>query len=409
MDIKPLKKSLEIVLKAIELLEHGSHDEALLCLTRAGNIYPQMSLPHRIKGDIYNMSGLASEAYNEFHIVRALAELEALEMTLSAALILENFAPDKAYREYKNVLSRENITPGIKEQVVVRMKPYEKQAEEHAEKILGDAARWFNMHISALREHGFSLEGKAVLEIGASIIPTTCLLYIACGARTITIDKFRSPDSTSILGPEFQLLCYQFIMEKMHDGLISPELSNLYHRLEPGDIVEGHDEGIRFVTPDLEFHFGVDSADIPFPDGSFDLISSRATLEHVGDPEGNPMDTVREIARLLRPGGWSAHTIGLQDHRDIRNRPYDFLQFSQKEWKDFECEQNARANRWRSSHWLSAFRDAGLIEVHKLRNYRAPYPPLTDELIASFHPDFINLDREDLETLDFFILHRKPS
>lgn len=39
---------------------------------------------------------------------------------------------------------------------------------------------------------------------------------------------------------------------------------------------------------------------VPVPDGSADLVVSDATLEHVA----NPVEFSREIARVLRPGGW---------------------------------------------------------------------------------------------------------
>lgn len=42
-----------------------------------------------------------------------------------------------------------------------------------------------------------------------------------------------------------------------------------------------------------------DISDIPVPDGSFDVVLCTEVLEHV--PE--PIDAIREISRILRPGG----------------------------------------------------------------------------------------------------------
>lgn len=42
---------------------------------------------------------------------------------------------------------------------------------------------------------------------------------------------------------------------------------------------------------------------LPFPDDSFDFVFSTAVMEHVLDPGG----ALREIARVLKPGGWSVH------------------------------------------------------------------------------------------------------
>jgi len=47
-----------------------------------------------------------------------------------------------------------------------------------------------------------------------------------------------------------------------------------------------------------------DAARMPIRDGSFDLVVSSECIEHTPSPR----DTVRELARVLRPGGWIALT-----------------------------------------------------------------------------------------------------
>ncbi len=61
----------------------------------------------------------------------------------------------------------------------------------------------------------------------------------------------------------------------------------------------------RDYRPTVSFHFG-SLEKLPFGDGSFDLIETRAVLEHVGNMEA----AAREMARVLRPGGVAIHSFG---------------------------------------------------------------------------------------------------
>lgn len=69
------------------------------------------------------------------------------------------------------------------------------------------------------------------------------------------------------------------------------------------DINEGMLAVARRVRPELEWRHG-DAADLPFPDGSFDVVLCQAALMFFPDP----VRALREMARVLEPGG----TLGLQ-------------------------------------------------------------------------------------------------
>ena len=67
---------------------------------------------------------------------------------------------------------------------------------------------------------------------------------------------------------------------------------------------------------------------------------------------------MKQIARLLRPGGVTSHQIDLRDHRDFA-QPLAFLRYPTWAWR---VAQSWRGwtNRWRRSDWETAFRQEGL-------------------------------------------------
>jgi len=86
---------------------------------------------------------------------------------------------------------------------------------------------------------------------------------------------------------------------------------------------EGVDDRIELQTGDAR--------DIPFPDGSFDVVVTSLALHSIPDREGREK-ALREIARVLKPGGWAAildimhvaHYAQVMDEiglRDIRVSP----------------------------------------------------------------------------------------
>lgn len=88
--------------------------------------------------------------------------------------------------------------------------------------------------------------------------------------------------------------------------------------------------GERYVTADLESPWAKVHMDIhkmPFPDASFDAVLCNHVLEHVADD----IQAMREIHRVLKPGGWAIlqipffrpvpeHTFSDDSVTDVRER-----------------------------------------------------------------------------------------
>ena len=135
--------------------------------------------------------------------------------------------------------------------------------------------------------------------------------------------------------------------------------------------------------------------------GSFDIVVSKGVLEHINInvlPE-----FVNGISALLKPGGYSIHSISLRDHlygydRSVSVKQY--LRFSDKTWKLFFENDIQYINRVQRSDWLELFRSADLQLIEEVSE--------SGNIVGlRLSKDYQQMDMNDFNCIGLNILHRK--
>jgi SAM-dependent methyltransferase len=127
------------------------------------------------------------------------------------------------------------------------------------------------------------------------------------------------------VGFDERVVEYPWLQSRLPRGRVLDAGSTLNHahildRFLPGlaelHIVTLAPERFSLTEPGLSYAYA-DLRDLPYPDGYFDAVVSLSTLEHVGmetsaygvdspraeDPAGEVLRAVRELLRVLAPGG----------------------------------------------------------------------------------------------------------
>ncbi len=141
-----------------------------------------------------------------------------------------------------------------------------------------------------------------------------------------------------------------------------------------------------------------------FPDKSFNAIFSCSVLEHV--KKDALSQYIRDFYRVLKPGGYSIHTIDIGDHLsyyDAHIPPKYYLRYSDSAWKHWFENEIQYINRVQRSEWLDLFAQAGL-EVVGIEEI-----PVREAVSANWvASQFRNLDSRDLQCKTLNVVHRKP-
>ena len=208
------------------------------------------------------------------------------------------------------------------------------------------------------------LNGLSVLELGSGDSYGVALKFIQHGARRVVCtDRFKSP--RSIAG---ETRVYRQLLEAAGSETERQRLSQAVQFTDAGFAID--ERWIQTLIAPAE------QLGQYLRGEQFDLIISRATLEHVYDLEG----VFRSISDVLRPGGRTVHMVDFENHDLFAAQgPVYFLRFPRWLWQ-LASSHSGLPNRGRKSDFLrlivqfrlvlERMRDTALLSAEEVRAAR---------------------------------------
>ncbi len=269
----------------------------------------------------------------------------------------------------------------------------------HNASFIYDALIYSRYHRPVLKYLGRTPE--ATLQIGpGGSLGCEVLLCLMGVRRAYTLDKFPllTFDLENFMKSIQMLFDVMSCLAGINGFNPSPLVIPDFETIDKGHYRVG-DSAIQHSFPRMFEETGFDNE-------SLDFLFSHATFEHVRDP----LKCIKEINRILKPGGLTAHCIDLRDHRNF-DRPLTFLRESDDSWtkimEDY-CRYDGSGfmNRWRACEFKAAFEKEGFDILEFNAEMRA-----NDDMLEAEMPfldkKFKELSKEDLATTTLFIVARK--
>lgn len=257
--------------------------------------------------------------------------------------------------------------------------------------------------VKMLKTSGFNLNNKDCLELGTGWSPVYPLVFYLAGCNSLTlIDDQRLMDEHT-----FQETCRQL---NAHSAEISMKLG-----LEMPDVEKKLTElaniPLKFALLKMNCNYlaPYDLLDNDIPAHSFDIITSRAVLEHISPTIVN--NVFKEFYRLLRKNGAMCHMIDNSDHWEHNDKTIsrlNFLKYGQRTF-NFISSMNPLdyQNRLRHSEYMKMLKTAGfkIIKDESLPDKEALN--LLD--LLKIHPDFTSFTMDDLAILSSYLVVGKAN
>jgi len=252
------------------------------------------------------------------------------------------------------------------------------------------AEKIFQSYSRQYLEESRDLKGIRILELGPGVNLAAGIHFVLAGAA-----QYVAVDALAAF-PERPKEFYKNLLEELRNRpLIVGRSSITQQQLDEIVTLEPR---VRFHPEKIAYHTPVFAENLPFSQDHFDYIYSNGSFEHFEAPE----KVIRELYRVLKPGGLTVHIIDLRDHIDFKN-PREFLKVPVK---DYKFTSPYGTNRLRSIDFKTAFESAGF----SLRKFAiTEQNEIDDEEFSTFDEYFKQTySREELKILGINVVGVKP-
>lgn len=249
-------------------------------------------------------------------------------------------------------------------------------------------------------QHGILAPGGRILELGTGWLHWEAIIArLFCDIQATLFDIWDNRQ----LEP-FKQYCRE--LDRQIDarfagevGLDASQRERMHGLLDTIAMAASFDDLYRLLG--FEYVMASDGTLRRFRDAAYDVILSGGVLQHVRK-EIVP-GYICDIGRLLKPGGYSLHTIDMADqiaYYDPAASVKEYLRFSEIAWTRIFANKVQYFNRLQRSEWLDLFEQAGLELVGEQTVTDAAIP----QRVARRYQ---GLDRTDLACRVLRVVHRK--
>lgn len=253
-----------------------------------------------------------------------------------------------------------------------------------------------------LAELDVSFDGATVLELGVGRTAEVCAAAVLVGAehaRGVDVEVQLDPGANLGAG-------YAGLAERLASGGAQAFVASVGS--SPAAVQRRADDLGPGAWP---LAFGSFAGDrLPLADGSLDAILSKSVLEHVRRHHVRPL--LRDLRRVLRPGGVMVHIIDLRDHmridgdRRVHGDWLDALRYSDGWFGAMFGNRSTSINRLRLREWRSVLAESGFeLAAEHLDLFDLP----VDFDRQRLHPRFRSMPDADLRVGFLTVGVRRPA